>query len=72
MGYDFTTLPERFASNAYKWQETQKDKEVLPLWIADMDFVVFPEMTAALEDFAKSQVFGYDAPKDSLYQAIID
>ena len=72
MGYDFTTLPERFASNAYKWQETQKDKEVLPLWIADMDFVVFPEMTAALEDFAKSQVFGYDAPKDSLYQAVLD
>lgn len=72
MRYDFTTLPERFASNAYKWQETQKDKEVLPLWIADMDFVVFPEMTAALEDFAKSQVFGYDAPKDSLYQAVLD
>ncbi|MCS4488754.1 MalY/PatB family protein [Streptococcus sciuri] len=72
MEYDFTTLPERFTTNAYKWQETQKDKEVLPLWIADMDFVVFPEMTEALEVFAKTQVFGYDAPKDSLYQAIVD
>lgn len=70
--YDFTTLPERFSTNATKWQETVKDPEVLPLWIADMDFQVFSEMTQALEAFAKRSVFGYDSPKPSLYQAILD
>ncbi|MFD3049335.1 cysteine desulfurase, partial [Streptococcus agalactiae] len=36
--YDFTSLPERFSSNAIKWKAVQKDQEILPLWIADMDF----------------------------------
>ncbi len=47
-----------------------KDQEILPLWIADMDFPIFPEMSEAIEDFSHQMVFGYDSPKDSLYQAI--
>lgn len=72
MPYDFTTLPERLDSNAIKWQAVKKDQEILPLWIADMDFQVFPEMTESLIAFAKEPVFGYNAPKDSLYEAIIN
>lgn len=72
MIYDFTTLPDRLTTDAIKWQKTKEDKEVLPLWIADMDFQVFPEMTQALTDFAQRSVFGYEAPSASLYQAIID
>ncbi|HGC7368484.1 TPA: MalY/PatB family protein [Streptococcus agalactiae] len=68
--YDFTSLPERFSSNAIKWKAVQKDQEILPLWIADMDFPIFPEMSEAIEDFSHQMVFGYDSPKDSLYQAI--
>ncbi|MFA9413502.1 MalY/PatB family protein [Streptococcus sp. E29BA] len=70
--YNFTSLPDRLATNAIKWQKTREDKDLLPLWIADMDFQVFPEMTAALTQFAKRSVFGYDAPADSLFEAIID
>lgn len=69
--YDFTTLPQRFSSNAIKWQQTQNRPDLLPLWIADMDFQVFPEMTAALTQFAQEAVFGYNAPKDSLFESII-
>lgn len=49
--YDFTSLPERFSSNTIKWKAVQKDQEILPLWIADMDFPIFPEMSEAIEDF---------------------
>ncbi|MGV3010193.1 MalY/PatB family protein [Streptococcus thoraltensis] len=70
--YNFTDVPERIKTNAIKWQKVKQDSEIIPLWIADMDFHVFPAMTEALEEFAKISVFGYDAPKDSLYQAIQD
>lgn len=72
MEYQFTDFPDRTKTNSVKWQKASKDKAVLPLWIADMDFVTFPEMTAALEAFAHQGIYGYDAPKDSLFQAIID
>ncbi len=68
--YNFTVLPERLKTNAIKWQKVKEDPDIIPLWIADMDFQVFPEMTRALETFAKTSVFGYDAPKDSLFTAI--
>ncbi|WP_438831153.1 MalY/PatB family protein [Streptococcus pluranimalium] len=68
--YNFTDVPERIKTNAIKWQKVKEDPEIIPLWIADMDFQVFPEMTKALEEFAKTSVFGYDAPKESLYQTI--
>ncbi|MBZ4291076.1 cysteine desulfurase, partial [Streptococcus pneumoniae] len=41
--YDFTSLPNRLGHHTYKWKETETDSEVLPAWIADMDFVVLPE-----------------------------
>ncbi|MEQ9809374.1 MalY/PatB family protein [Streptococcus jiangjianxini] len=68
--YNFTDIPERLKTNAIKWQKVKHDPEIIPLWIADMDFQIFPAMTEALEEFAKTSVFGYDAPKDSLYRAV--
>lgn len=70
--YHFTEFPDRTSSNAIKWQKAAADKDILPLWIADMDFVTFPELTAALEVFARQGIYGYDGPKESLYQAIMD
>lgn len=69
--YDFTTLPDRLKTNSVKWKEVQKDKDLLPLWVADMDFLTFPEMTKAFEDFAQYGVYGYSSPKESLFQSII-
>lgn len=70
--YDFTTVPERLSTNAVKWQATKEDKNLLPLWIADMDFVTFPEMTKALEEFARHGVYGYNATPDSLLDKIVN
>ena len=42
--YDFTTLPNRLTHHTYKWKETETDPEIIPAWIADMDFNVIPEV----------------------------
>lgn len=70
--YNFTSAPQRLTHHAVKWQETEKDTELLPMWVADMDFETFPEMTAAIQKFATYDVYGYTYAPDSLFQAIID
>ena len=47
--YDFTSLPNRLEHHTYKWKEAEMDSEVLPAWIADMDFVVLPEIRQAVQ-----------------------
>ena len=47
--YDFTSLPNRLGHHTYKWKEAETDSEVLPAWIADMDFVVLPEIRQAVQ-----------------------
>ena len=69
--YNFTTAPKRLGNHSIKWQATEKDAEILPMWIADMDFETFPEMTAAIEKFASFVVYGYVSPADSLFDAIV-
>lgn len=68
--YDFTTLPNRFGQHTYKWREAETDREVLPAWIADMDFVVLPEIKQAVHDYAEQLVYGYTYASDELIEAV--
>ena len=68
--YDFTTLPNRFGHHTYKWKEAETDREVLPAWIADMDFVVLPEIQQAVHDYAEQLVYGYTYASDELIEAV--
>lgn len=68
--YDFTTLPNRFGQHTYKWKEAETDREVLPAWIADMDFVVLPEIQQAVHDYAEQLVYGYTYASDELVEAV--
>ena len=68
--YDFTTLPNRFGQHTYKWKEAETDPEVLPAWIADMDFVVLPEIKQAVHDYAEQLVYGYTYASDELIEAV--
>lgn len=45
---------------------------LLPLWVADMDFPSPPAVIAALEERARHGIFGYSAPLDSYYEAVIN
>ncbi|HFI0168347.1 TPA: MalY/PatB family protein [Streptococcus suis] len=70
--YDFTSKPDRLTHHAEKWKKVETDKELLPLWIADMDFEPLPEIRQVIRDYADHHVFGYPYASDSLYQSIID
>lgn len=68
--YDFTSLPNRIGHHTYKWKETETDSEVLPAWIADMDFVVLPEIRQAVQTYADQLVYGYTYASDDLIKEV--
>ena len=61
MSYSFDTLVERRGTAAVKWARYADD--VLPMWVADMDFAVAPEIAAALAERVAHPVFGYGKPR---------
>lgn len=67
--YSFDQMPNRRGTNSIKWNV--KDHE-LPMWIADMDFGVAPEIIQAMQDKIKLGAFGYESVPDSYYDAIVN
>ena len=61
MPYDFDTPPERRHTDSIKWQR-YAERDVLPLWVADMDFSAPPAVLEALHRRVDHGVFGYAAP----------
>ncbi len=55
--YYFDLIHERRGTDCSKWDNTGPD--VLPLWVADMDFRSPPEVVSALEKAVRSGIFGY-------------
>ena len=81
MKYDFDKVIDRRNTNCSKWDSDPATilegidyplGELLPLWIADMDFEVAPEIVKALSEKVNHGIFGYPIVPDSCYQAIID
>lgn len=68
--YDFDKLTERRGTNSYKW-DSPVDADVLPMWVADMDFEVAPAITKALQERVAQGIFGYTMVPDSYYEAIV-
>ena len=66
--YDFDNTPQRRGTNSLKW-DIQEDE--LPLWVADMDFAVAPEITEAIVARAKHGVFGYTVVSEEWSKAIV-
>jgi cystathionine beta-lyase len=65
MPYDFDRVIDRSHTNAIKWDAYPSD--VLPMWVADMDFAAPEPVLAALRGKVEHGVFGYEwAPKDLL------
>lgn len=69
--YDFETVPERRCTDSQKWQR-YADRDVLPLWVADMDFKSAPAILDALRARVDHGIFGYARPVASTVQAIVD
>ncbi len=75
MKYNFDEIVDRKNSDSIKWgnlEELYGDEEVLPMWIADMDFRSADEIIDALKERVEHGVFGYIYRQDSFYDAIIN
>ena len=70
MNYNFDELVERRGTGCVKWDEIS-DPDVLPLWVADMDFKAAPAIQEAIRKRAEHGVFGYTVVEDDYYEAVI-
>lgn len=71
MTYDFDEIVERRGTGCVKWDESPDD-DVIPLWVADMDFKAAPAILEAIRKRAKHGVLGYTVVEDDYYEAIIN
>lgn len=69
MKYNFDSINNRVGTNSVKWDI---HPDVIPLWVADMDFQVLPELKEALSKRVDEGIFGYTLVPESYYQAIIN
>ncbi|NPV76559.1 MAG: putative C-S lyase [Anaerolineae bacterium] len=70
MKFNFDVMPDRRATESAKWN--QYDSDVLPMWIADMDFLSPPAVIEALQQRISHGIFGYAAPIPELIEVIIE
>lgn len=73
--YCFDQAASRLHTGSTKWDryETRYHiRDVIPLWVADMDFECLPEVQEALIQRAQHPIYGYTDVQDALYQAVID
>ncbi|UQZ36006.1 cystathionine beta-lyase [Paenibacillus sp. PK3_47] len=74
MKYDFDRVIDRSNTRSYKWDQSEKlfgNKNVLPLWVADMDFESPPAVQEALLRRVRSGIYGYSVTSESYRQAIV-
>ncbi len=69
MPVQFDYYPDRRASDSIKWHEY--DADVLPLWVADMDFLAPPAVIQALQERAAHGIFGYPQEPPELRPLIV-
>lgn len=68
--YCFDKEINRCGTNCIKWDEGKDD--IIPMWIADMDFACLPEILQSIELRAKHPILGYTFADEQLYDSIID
>ncbi len=81
MKYEFDELVVRRGTNCVKWDERPRvgepcsgiipSDDIIPLWVADMDFKVAPAILEAVKRRAEHGVFGYNIVPESYYEAVI-
>ena len=69
--YHFDTCPDRNGYGSLKWDK-YKGRDIVPLWVADMDFTTAPEIIAALQDRLDHGIYGYTIPHEAPVKAVLD
>lgn len=68
--FDFDAVVDRSNTASEKW-ERYAGRDILPLWVADMDFKSPPAVLEALQDRVSHGVFGYSSPPRELAQVVL-
>ena len=72
--YDFNEIIDRRGTSSLKYDftaERGRTDDVLPLWVADMDFRSPPSVIAAIATLSKHGIFGYSDTKEDYFNAVI-
>ncbi len=77
MKYDFDELIDRRGTGCVKWDESPREgmdhvSDLIPLWVADMDFKAAPAILDAVIRRAEHGVFGYTVVEEEYYEAVIN
>ena len=77
MKYDFDELIDRRGTGCVKWDESPREgmdhvSDLIPLWVADMDFKTAPAILEAVRRRAEHGVFGYTVVEEEYYEAVIN
>ena len=77
MKYDFDELIDRRGTGCVKWDESPREgmdhvSDLIPLWVADMDFKAAPAILEAVIRRAEHGVFGYTVVEEEYYEAVIN
>ena len=75
MNYDFDCVYPRENTNCAKWDSVEKmfgSKDVIPMWVADMDFPTARPIVEALKARAAHEFYGYTQPGEKLIEAVVD
>jgi cystathionine beta-lyase len=70
MSYDFDSVIDRLHTESHKWHKYPPD--VLPLWVADMDFRSPEPIIRALRERVEHGVFGYGMEQPEFYEVFLD
>lgn len=73
--YDFDQIIDRSNTNSIKVDALERvfgSKDIIPLWVADMDFLSPPEITEGLKKRIEHGIFGYVRASDEYYSSIIN
>ena len=73
--YNFDDVINRHGTSAVKIESLDRmfgRHDVTPLWVADLDFAVCPQITEALAKRLQHPILGYSEPSDSYWQSIIN
>ena len=74
MKYDFDAVIERRNTDSAKWSNLKShfgSDNVLPMWLADMDFSIARPITEALRKRMEHGIYGYTHPRPSLLHAVV-
>jgi cystathionine beta-lyase len=71
MNFDFDTVPQRLGTDSQKWQKYE-GRDILPMWVADMDFKSSPAIIEALHRRVDHGIFGYARPTKSEVEAVVE